>query len=113
MSVFPLKFRNSAFWKAFILYKMKTFPYCENTLSLTFDEISPLNHPSWWKAARIKATFRAGEFLDVTAGVEFAGGTCGVVFGQVSPFVSTPLTHLLNGNSTGYSVHPQEAQRLG
>lgn len=46
MSVFPLKFRNSAFLKALILYQMKIFLYRENPLSLTLGEIAIFKSPS-------------------------------------------------------------------
>lgn len=54
--------------------------------------LQPLSLLSSGKADRIKARFRAWEFLGGTAGVEFAGGTCGAIFGQVSPFVSISAT---------------------
>lgn len=54
--------------------------------------LQPLSLLSSGKADRIKARFRAWEFLGGTAGVEFAGGTCGAMFGQVSPFVSISAT---------------------
>lgn len=113
MLVFPLKSRNSAFWKAFISYETKTSLYGGNSLSLAFGEISTFKSLFWWKAARIKARFRAWEFLSVTTAVKFAGGTSGVIFVQVNHFISISLTHLLKGSSTGYSVHPHEAVRLG
>lgn len=42
MSVFPMKFGNSAFWKAVILCHTKTFPYWKDPLSCNFGEISTL-----------------------------------------------------------------------
>lgn len=93
MSVFPLKFRNSAFWKAFILYHSPLV------------RLKPLSCLSWWKANRKRDRFRAWEFLGVTAGEEFADGTCGVLLSPSHPPVK--------GNITGYSVHLQEGTKRG